>query len=90
MTKETLSIKMPRMDRIKASKHAIDRLGAVELADRLSRLTNESVTVYAVRKWRQRGIPGEWVPAVSAITGMQESLLNPLVPEGFPARECAE
>ncbi len=64
-----------------AAREAIDTVGAVALAEKLTDLTGEPVSVFAVRKWRQRGVPGEWVPAVCVVTGAKERELNPLAPD---------
>lgn len=85
MTKETFSLILSFMDKIEASRQAIDAVGTAELVAQLEKITGESVSIFAVRKWRQRGIPGEWVPAVCAITGADQKTLNPLVPDGFAA-----
>ena len=66
------------MDKVTAAKQAIDVLGSRRLAEKLTEVTGTPVTQLSVRMWRQRGVPGAWVPAVCALTGASEKALNPL------------
>lgn len=82
LTKDTLSIIIRRMnEKVLASREAIDSIGAVKLHEELSSRIDEPLTIYAVRQWRRRGVPGKWVPAVCAITDANPRDLNPLIPE---------
>lgn len=72
----------------KAANKAIDRAGGpTQLADKLTvrlRLQgllaeSESIPVDRIFKWRQLGVPPEYIPDVSQISKMRKQDLDPLV-----------
>lgn len=68
----------PTPEHLSAAKLALEKIGGPQkMADALTRLSGQKVSVWSVRRWRDSGVPARWVLWVEYLTGIGPERTRP-------------